>query len=371
MNQVPSATEVFVIGGGPAGLAAAIAARQRGLDVTVADSRIPPIDKACGEGIMPDGLAAARRLGLELSGTSAFPFRGIRFCDGTIGVESDFPNGYGAGMRRTVLHEIMIRRATDLGVNLLWNARVSGISERAVHVNDAPVRTRWIVGADGGNSPVRRWAGLDSCVRESRRFGFRRHYAVAPWSDYMELHWGRGMQLYITPVASQEICAVLISRNQRLRLDEALPQFPEVARRLANACPGTLERGGVSASRRLRRVATENIALVGDASGSVDAITGEGLCLLFEQSVALADALTAGDLRLYERAHRRIGKRPELMANLMLLLDRRNLLRERAFRAFGAKPQLFERMLAMHVGEMNAAQFLTNGVALGWHMLTA
>src|SRR5204862_8051575 len=55
---LPRSTDVFVIGGGPAGLAAAIAARRRGFDVTLADGAVPPIDKACGEGIMPDGIVA-------------------------------------------------------------------------------------------------------------------------------------------------------------------------------------------------------------------------------------------------------------------------------------------------------------------------
>ncbi|MGB8062426.1 MAG: FAD-binding protein, partial [Candidatus Sulfotelmatobacter sp.] len=50
-----TSTDVFVIGGGPAGLAAAIAARKCGLRVIVADAAQPPIDKACGEGLMPDG----------------------------------------------------------------------------------------------------------------------------------------------------------------------------------------------------------------------------------------------------------------------------------------------------------------------------
>ena len=59
-------TDVFVIGGGPAGLAAAIAARQRGFRVIVADGMRPPIDKACGEGLMPDGLAALERLGIRV-----------------------------------------------------------------------------------------------------------------------------------------------------------------------------------------------------------------------------------------------------------------------------------------------------------------
>ena len=61
-----NSTDVFIVGGGPAGLAAAIAARQRGLRVVVADGGHAPIDKACGEGLMPDALAELERLGIQL-----------------------------------------------------------------------------------------------------------------------------------------------------------------------------------------------------------------------------------------------------------------------------------------------------------------
>lgn len=353
MHLFPHSTDVFVIGGGPAGLAAAIAARQRGFDVTLADCSVPPIDKACGEGIMPDGLAAARALGLDLDSAGAHPFRGIRFCEGGRSVEAEFPKGHGLGLRRTALHRIMADRAAEAGVRLAWGARVTGIGEEGVLADGRLVRARWIVGADGGQSPVRRWAGLDACERDSRRFGFRRHYRVDTWSEFMEVHWGDGCQLYITPVSAREICVVLVSSDRRLRLDDALHRFPEVARRLHGAA-GTLERGGVSASRRLRSVCRGRVALVGDASGSVDAITGEGLCLLFQQAAALAGALTAGDLGLYQAAHRRIGRRAGFMSDLMLLLDRHNHLRRGAIRAFASHPRLFARMLAVHVGGVAA-----------------
>ena len=84
MDGLPSNTEVFVVGGGPAGLAAAIAARQRGFEVVVADSAQPPIDKACGEGLMPDGVAALGRLGVSATISHGFPFQGIRFVEGGI-----------------------------------------------------------------------------------------------------------------------------------------------------------------------------------------------------------------------------------------------------------------------------------------------
>src|ERR1019366_5040076 len=128
------------------------------------------------------------------------------------------------------------------------------------------------------------------------------------------------------------------------RLENALPGFPEVERRLSAAGPSNLQRGGVTASRRLKAVYHGNVALVGDSSGSVDAITGEGLCLLFQQSVALAAALEAGDLSRYQAEHRRIGRRPEFLADLMLLLDRPGGLRSRVIRAFAGQPNLFAGM---------------------------
>ncbi|MGA3016978.1 MAG: FAD-dependent monooxygenase [Bryobacteraceae bacterium] len=347
---LPSSTDVFIIGGGPAGLAAAIAARRRGLDVIVADAARPPIDKPCGEGIMPDGLAAARALGLDLESAPGRRFPGIRFCAGARSVEAPFPRGPGLGIRRTTLHQALIDHAALAGVRLAWGTAVTGMDGERVHAAGERVTSRWIVGADGGHSRVRRWAGLDACKRESLRYGFRRHYRMAPWTGFMEIHWGHRCQLYITPVADDEVCVVLISSDPQLRLDAALAQFPAVARRVGNlaALPG--ERGAVSASRQLRAVCRGNVALVGDASGSVDAITGEGLCLLFQQAAALALALERGDLSLYQREHRRVGRRPGLMARLMLLLDRNARLRRGVIGAMAWHPPLFAGMLAYHTG---------------------
>ena len=63
----------------PRDLAAAIAARQQGFRVTVADGAQMPIDKPCGEGLMPDGLAALEKLGVSVEPEDSYPFRGIRF----------------------------------------------------------------------------------------------------------------------------------------------------------------------------------------------------------------------------------------------------------------------------------------------------
>jgi len=347
-------TDVFVIGGGPAGLAAAIAARRKGLTVTLADGARPPIDKACGEGLMPDGLAALRSLGVTLDAADTQPFRGIRLVDRGVSVESAFPespfsDGQALGVRRTVLHSKMVEAAAAAGVRMLWGAPVGGISPDGVSIAGDTIPARWIVGADGFHSRVRCWAGLAGAPPLRQRFGFRIHFRVAPWSDFMELHWGAGCQIYITPIGPREVCAALISRNPHLRLDEALVQFPQLAARLADAPRATAERGAVTANRRLPRVYRGNIALVGDASGSVDAITGEGLCLSFHQAIALADSLASGDLARYQASHRRLARRPTLMSKLMLTMDRRTWLRKPAFRALAAEPRIFQTLLSFHL----------------------
>lgn len=365
-------TDVFVVGGGPAGLATAIALRGRGFQVTVADSGRPPIDKACGEGLMPDALNALARLGVSLSQEHSFPFRGIRFFGDDVSVDASFPQGSGRGVRRILLHQALIDRALETGVSLLWGTSVRGISDKGAILDDGIVRCRWIVGADGLRSRVREWMGVNRAGHEVLRFGFRRHYAVAPWADYVEIYWGSGCQIYVTPVGPRDICVAAISRDPHLRLDRALANFPDLTARLNGAAPISSERGAVSASRRLRRVFRGNTILVGDASGSVDAITGEGLRLSFEHAFALAGALSSGDLSEYQAAHRRLWRRPAFMANLMLSLDRWPWLRRRALHALAAEPQIFAKQLAMHVGALSPVDFARNGMLpLGRGILAA
>ena len=375
--------DLFVVGGGPAGLATAIAAAGRGFSVAVADAWGPGIDKACGEGLMPDSVQALSALGVSVPAECGRAFEGIRFLGCGVTADARFPFGQGLGVRRTVLHELLSAEAARCGVSLLWGARVTGLTADGVECEGRVIRSRWTVGADGGQSSVRRWAGLDACHRDEHRYGFRRHYRIAPWSEFMELYWGEekqteACQIYVTPVGPEEVCVALISRNPQLRLDQALPMFPELAGRLRDAEASSLERGAVTASRQLKRVCTNRVALVGDASGSVDAITGEGLCLTFHQARALARCLDpeldargeAGSLAGYAEEHGRLRRRPALMADLLLMMDQRAWLRRRALHALSVRQGTFSGMVAMHVGALRPAEFAAHFLALGWGLLT-
>jgi len=372
LTVVPSKTDVVVIGGGPAGLVAAIAARLKGLDVLVADGAHPPIDKACGEGLMPDSLAALGRLGLRLGTAPSFAFRGIRFLGEGHSVAADFPEGDGIAMRRIYLHQALVDRAEETGVKLAWGTRVVGLTSNGVALDRQSIGCKWVIGADGQNSRVRRWAGLDAIRSESVRYGFRRHYLQTPWTEFMEVYWCAGFQMYVTPVSASEICVALITRDRRMRMEQALALCPELNRRLAGSALSTAERGAVTASRTLRRVYRDHVVLIGDASGSVDAITGEGMSLCFHQALAFADALASGELENYQAEHRRLAQRPHMMARLMLLLDRFPALRRRVLASMAAKPEIFANMLAMHVGAISPGDFLMHGMLpLGRQILTS
>ena len=364
-------TDIFVIGGGPAGLAMAIAARQRGFQVMVADGMRPPIDKACGEGLMPDGLEAIEQLGIELPVAGAYPFRGIRFLSRSLFTDASFPDGgRGLAMRRTVLHQVMAERASQVEAKLRWGAVIRGIMSDGVYVGSDFVRARWIVGADGSSSRVRRWAGLEESHRPRLRYAFRQHYRVEPWTDYMEVHWGSRCQGYATAVGEDQVCVAMASHDPRLRAEEGLKQLPWLSARLRGAEVISTERGAVTGNLRLKRVWRDNVALVGDAAGTVDAITGEGLGLAFRHATALAKCIEAGDLAPYQRIHDQLALRPWLMARLMLTLDGRPGLQHRTLQVFDKRPEIFRHLLALHVGSLPPQKLLRDGLTLGWELLT-
>jgi flavin-dependent dehydrogenase len=364
-------TEILVIGGGPAGLAAAIAARKKGFEVTVADGAKPPIDKACGEGLMPNTLAALRELGIPIHPNDGRIFRGLRFIEGTTEAEANFPGVSGIGVARTVLHRKMLERAEGCGVSLLWNTPVSGLTDKGAILGGREMRAKWVIGGDGIHSRVRRWIGLNSGERQETRFAQRRHYQIQPWTDCVEIYWGRMMQAYVTPLGDEETCVALISDDRRMRLEDAWKEFPELAARVQNAERYGVDRGGVTVISRLSRVHRGNVILTGDASGSVDAITGEGLCLSFRQAIALADSLASGKLGTYQAAHRRLSGATYAAGRLLVWLGRHGNLRRRALQVLAKDPGLFARILAGHVGESSARDLAATSLRFGLQFLAA
>ncbi len=149
--------DILIAGGGPAGLAAAIRAAEAGLEAVVVEPRPAPVDKACGEGIMPGGLAALHALGVHPAG---HPLRGIRYTDGLRTAQAPFRGAYGLGVRRTALHTALHERAEALGVRIV-EGKVREVRQDGHTVTAAGLTARWLIAADGLHSPLRRALGLD------------------------------------------------------------------------------------------------------------------------------------------------------------------------------------------------------------------
>lgn len=365
-------SEVIVVGAGPAGIVAAIAAQKRGRQVIVLDARKPPIDKPCGEGILPQGIAALRKLGICLPAEDAFPFRGIRFGDEKYSVRADFADETGLSVRRVKLHQLLADYAMKAGVEFRWGARVTQIDEHQVTTPLERFSYDWLIGADGHNSHIRKWAGLEPRAVRKKRFGFCSHYQLEPWSDVAEVHWAHGCQIFITPVRGHEVGVAVISRDPQLRFDKAIQRFPFLANKLCGAKPTTRELGDTTGLRILPAVTKGRVALIGDASGTVDAVTGHGLSLSFQQAISLAESLEQHDLALYEASHKTIASLAITMTRLMMLMSESDWIRRRTLRLFQITPSLFTRMLAIHTGTVPLS---TVGVAeiadFSWKFLRA
>jgi flavin-dependent dehydrogenase len=167
----------------------------------------------------------------------------------------------------------------------------------------------------------------------------------------MEMHWGARSQIYITPVSETEVCVAMTTRDPTIRLEQELAGFPAIRACLSRAQPCSPELGALTVSRTLGCVSKGQLALIGDASGSVDAITGEGLGLSFRQASALARAFKMGDLSQYREAHRQLARRPSLMASLLLVLEKNRAFRSRALGSLAKNPDVFGAFLAIHAGE--------------------
>lgn len=362
--------DVVVVGAGPAGIATAIAASLKGLQVSVLDFRKPPIDKPCGEGLLPEAVAALNALGVEFS-AEAYPFSGIRFSDEQSSVSARIA-GCAYGLRRTALHELLVRRAAEVGVRFFWGARVLEFHSNYLRLAGERVACRWLVGADGQNSIVRKWAGLNARRPAHRRFGFRQHYAIRPWSDFVEVHWGERCQVFVTPTGAEEVCVALLTSDPQMRIDRGLEAFAEVAARVRCARPITGEAGAVSVLARAREVARANVALVGDASCAIDGIAGQGMSLAFQQAIALSDALAEENLEVYGEAHRRITASAVRMTRLLLLMGSSTTLRRKTLRLLAENPALFSRMMAIHTREAGSESLQARDVmGLGWRILWA
>lgn len=339
-NGLGDSCDVAIVGGGPAGLAMAIVAAGQGLSVMVLERREYLADKACGEGILPPGVQALRRLGvLDFLDDSRFlPFAGIRFVqEDNSSVDAILPRGGGLGIRRTVLIEALTRRAEQVGAVIRHRSPVLNVKFRpdaaVVRTASGCVSARLLVAADGLHSFLRRATGLHAPTKLPRRFALRQHYRLAPWTNLVEVHVDDKGEAVVTPVSADTLSVNLTWQDgsiSRPGMKTLLGRFPLLRSRLGDAAPIATPLGaGPMACAASRRTA-DRLVLLGDAAGFVDSISGEGLSVAFNSALTLGrhlpEVLSRGasrrSLEGYERAARRLFGGYRAVTNALLWLAR-------------------------------------------------
>lgn len=370
--------DAVIAGAGPAGLAASIVLGRNGLRVLVCDRRPLPIDKPCGEGVLPTGLRYLRELDAlnRVDPDEARAFRGIRVRSVSGHTASaDFAEGPGLGIRRLNLSRALMQTAQGSGNVEFETATLRGIDSRPghmdVHVGDRCVETRLVIGADGLNSRVRRWANLEGGRGEFRRLGARQHFRIAPWSEHVEVMHGHEIEAYVTPCGKDQVGVAFLWNhgNGRLRLPAKqalipwlLDGFPELQARLQGAEPASPAMSTGPLHRLARRRTADGVILIGDAGGYLDACTGEGISLAFAQALALEQqivpwlrqgrgTLPRRQLAGFETASRRIT-RPYIQATRVLLfLGRHPAVMDRFIATVHHRPEVLQRLFSAQMGQ--------------------
>ena len=343
--------DLVVVGGGPVGLAASLYAARSGLSVTVLEPRTGLVDKACGEGLMPGAVKALASLGVDAPG---FELQGIRYVSGARHAVADFSGGAGRGVRRTTLHhglseavqsagvDVVVGTATEVEQDGDW-VRVG--TRDAAGRRGATLESRHVLAADGLHSPLRRALGLERPTRGPQRYGLRRHYGIRPWSSHVEVHWGRHGEAYVTPVAD-DLVGVAVLSAARAPYEEHLAGFPELRERLGAAPAMTSVRGAGPLHQRAARRTAGRVLLVGDASGYVDALTGEGLSLGLAEARAAVRAVAEGRPQDYEQEWRRITRRYAVLTHALVQATRPGWGRRAVVPAAAAAPLVFRAAVA-------------------------
>ncbi|SFT09391.1 Dehydrogenase (flavoprotein) [Saccharopolyspora flava] len=277
---------------------------------------------------MPGAVRALRALGVDPPG---HPIEGITYRQGSTVARAAFRTGSGRGVRRTALHNALRYAVERHGVPILTTP-ISHVSQHSDHIRAGELRARYVVAADGLHSTVRELAGLRkvNTAGSTRvpRWGLRRHYALVPSTDTVEVTWPPQSEAYVTPVGPNTIGVAILS-SVRGGFAQQLSAFPDLSARIADAEPTTSVRGAGPFRQQASSRVAGRVLLVGDAAGYVDALTGEGLAVSLLTAAELVRCIMMDRPSAYERAWKRTSRRSRWLTEALLWARRQPSLSRR------------------------------------------
>jgi geranylgeranyl reductase family protein len=391
--------DVIVVGGGPAGAAAAIFMRQRGCDVLLLDEARFPRDKICGESVSPEGWRLIAALGAEKAVRELLPrpIHGMTLVapDGTTFAgtyPADRPRGF--ALRRIALDAALLDAARRAGVRVQEGTRVTELlvedgvaSGVVVEGGDSSVRrARLIVGADGRRSRIARQLGLLREHGRLRKFSVRGHWdGVEGLSDHGEMHVITGGYCGVAPLAATQANVAFVLDASEMAgaagdlegfYRRTLRRFSRLHERLARASLTAPPRATGPLAVEARRLSAPGALLVGDAAGFYDPFTGEGITLALRSAELAAQVAAAAleraavvGLREYDERRSEATRDKFLLNRLLQHVIAWPALANAVAKRLARRPDLADRLVGI------AGDFIPARTALGpgfvWDLLWA
>ena len=365
--------DVMIIGGGPAGLATAIVAGRNGLKTLLVEKRIFPIEKACGEGVMPTGWDHLQKLGIHLHQFEQqySPFAGIRYIShhGTQ-AQANFREGNGVAVQRTVLSQALFEVVKGLpSVEIQENTQATLMEEEhcfCVQIKKIKYYASLIIGADGLHSKLRRQAGLYDKKKSLHRWGIRQHFAIAPWTNLVEVSWKEGIEAYVTPLSEHSIGVAFLWDRGKIEpsredstYQSCLQHFPELQKRLTAHLALDEPKAIGPLQQKVKSPTKKNLVLIGDAAGYLDALTGEGISLAMEQALLIERVLIPAlkqeknlslALMEYRKAYQKSVQRYYQVTWLLLTLRKFPSIAESVVYVMNKQTDIFQHFLSANMG---------------------
>jgi menaquinone-9 beta-reductase len=305
--------DLLVVGGGPAGAAAAIRGVAAGLSVVVCDKAVFPRDKTCGDGLTTSALRLLERLGLDPARVAAWtPVHDVvvRSPSGRV-VELPMPDDglFAAVAPRAALDAALLDLAAERGARIRPGTAVEGLAPghdtvRATLSAGPPVEARYVLGADGVYSAVRKLTAPAAPTYLGEWHAFRQYYSgvadrrlwvvfepdlLPGYAWVFPLGGGRanvGFGIPRRPGVSVRPMAALwrgLLRRPSMQgvLGDAEPEAPHRAWPI----PADLSRAPLASGR---------VLFAGDAAGATDPMTGEGIGQALVTGILAAEAVASG-----------------------------------------------------------------------------
>ena len=396
MSRNDTVFDVAVVGAGPAGASAALAAARRGWTVALIDKSSFPRDKACGDGIGPGAVRTLRRLGAEETVLAGYdPVEAVtllgpggRRARSTPRPLDDLETG-GYVVPREVFDHRLYLAALAAGATGMTGRKVTGTRERT-GVRELVLRTRdgqpatlaahLVIAADGATSIMRRALTGQGGIDHARAAIALRAYAEARIP-------GPGLHLEFTAALRPSYGWAFPANGTSVNLGLGGPA--DLLRRRGIDLRAELDRhadrlraGGLEIGELDRvkgsylphlagqpRLAHSRAVLLGDAASMINPVSGEGIAYAMTAALALVEALPdrlehyavldAG-LAEFERAFRSGHRRHVRTCLIVQRLMRNRALSSMMIDAMGRDPDLFDSVVAMmfEAGSLSGADIL-------------